>query len=79
MVNIGVRVDMQDAQFGMTPTHCAHDRMSDRMIATETNQRIACLQGACHMLLDEVPRITGAVKLNVTMILKPAGDAQFDA
>jgi hypothetical protein len=70
---------MQDAQFGMTSTYCAHDRMSDRMITTEANQRIARLQGPPHVLLDEVPRITGAVKLDVTMILKPSCNAQVDA
>ena len=41
VVNIGVRVDMKDGQIGVTATYCAHDRMSDGMVAAEANQWIA--------------------------------------
>ena len=40
MVNIGVRVDMKDSQVGVTSAYCAHDWMSDGMIAAEADQWI---------------------------------------
>src|SRR5215468_40281 len=41
MVNIGMRVYMEDGQIGVTPAYCAHDRMSYGMVAAEANQWIA--------------------------------------
>ena len=72
VINVRVRVNMQDAQFGMAPADRAHDRMGDCVVATEAYQRIARLQYIAHVPFDEVPWITLPVELNVSMILEPS-------
>ena len=72
-----MRVDMKDRQLVMTSPHSSHDRMSDRMVAAEANQRIATLQRAGHVVFDQIPWIGAAVELNVAEISQSAVNTQI--
>src|ERR1700735_1216774 len=67
VVDIGVRIDMKDGQLGAAAAPRAHDRMRDGMIAAKTNQSIARLECADDPLIDDIPRISGTVELNIAV------------
>ena len=46
MIDVGVRVDVEDGQARMAAAHGAHDRIGDGMVAAEADQRIARIQRA---------------------------------
>ena len=78
VVNIGVRIDMQDGQLGMALTHRTHDRMRDGMIAAETNQSIARLDCASDLSLDDIPRISHTVELDIAVVNESAWGTNID-
>ena len=79
MINIRVRINMKDGQFGLTATYGAHDRMSDGMVTAKANQWVTRLHGALCIFLDEIPRIRSTLELDVAMIYKPACNTEIDA
>src|SRR5262249_38336282 len=79
MVDVGVRIDMEDGQPGMPAADGTHDGMRDGMISTEADQRIARLQRAPHITLDSLPRIDRAIENDVTMIDQRTWSAEVNA
>jgi hypothetical protein len=53
--------------------------MRDGMIAAKTNQSIARLECAGDPLLDDIPRISGTVELNIAVVDESARRANIDA
>jgi hypothetical protein len=79
VVYVTMRIEMKDCQPGVTATYCPHYWMSNGMVAPEANQWMAWLHCARHILLDDIPWITGPIELYVSMIFESAGDAEIDA
>ena len=53
--------------------------MSDRVIASEADQRIPRFKDAPYAALDQIPGIGPRVELQVAMVHEPPGSTQVDA
>src|ERR1051325_8641952 len=68
IVDVGVRIDVDDGELAVPAAHRAKDRMRDGVIAAEADQRSARGHRGGDTAREDVPRISGSLELDVAAI-----------
>jgi hypothetical protein len=78
-VDIGMCVDVQDRESRLAPPQRPQDRVSDGMIAAETDQRVARVEYPGDPRLDHLPGIRPAVERDVAVVYNPSLGGDVDS
>ena len=79
MVDVRVRVDVQDGQLRVVRAEGTQDRMGQRMVAAEADQRLAGGQNGPGFAFDSRPGVFALVEAKVATVDEPARFAEVDA
>src|SRR5688572_10266416 len=55
VIDVGMRIEVQDRQLREVPSNCAHERMRYRMVTAEENRSCALAQDCIYASVDEFP------------------------
>src|SRR5215470_12484331 len=68
VIDVGVSVDVEDRQLRVEAADDAHDRMGDRVVAAQADQRPAGFERSSDAPIDDVPGIDPLLELDVAVI-----------